>query len=1637
MALLSPNHRLGGSALLQAAANGEARIYAVFGGQGITENYFDEIRTVHSIGGQRVRELVNLADGLLQNLSFRNRRSNTYSDQQTLQLLKWLEFPAETPEVSLMVVAPISVPLIGILTLARYALLCENLGTTPGELRSRFKGTTGHSQGIIVAAVIASADSWEDFLMFATDAITILFWIGVRSQEWSKQEPLSFKAIETSLKHDEGRPTPMLSIRGLARSEVEKHVTAINLHLHEDHYLSISVINGPDNVVISGPPQSLCGLNARLRSFNIPKDVDQSRIPYKQRKPAFSHSFLPISAPFHSNYLEDTLEDIIQDVGTTKFSTRRLELPLYSTHSGEDLRYSQESNLVRILVRMIVLELLDWSRATTFPQATHVLDFGPGGSSGVGASISQIKQGSGLRVIIVSDTKSSDSTFGYLPEVLDPSPSSLFYETPWKDFRPRLFRDSLGRIHIDTRLSRLLALPSIMVAGLTPTTVHWDFVAATMNAGYHIELAGGGYIDANQMEEAINRIQDAVLPGRGITCNLIYASPRTITWQIPMIRSLIARGINIEGLTIGAGTPSPDVANEYIHTLGLKFIAFKPGSLDAIRQVINIAKSHPLFPIILQWTGGRGGGHHSAEDFHLPILQSYRSIRRCKNIYLVAGSGFGGAEDTYPYLTGEWSEKLKLPPMPFDGLLLGSRVMTAKEARTSTSAKLAIVNASGVDDVDWTRTYKGEAGGIISVISEMGQPIHKVATRGTRLWAEMDKMIFSLDRSKRLNALQKNRTYIMEKLDKDFQKPWFAKTASGVLVELEDLTYHEVLQRLIKLTYISHVPIPRWAHDSWKQLVQEFVYRIEQRFSSNRTASIFDVLHSLERPLTIGHKLAETYPSYTTEFMKTEDVSFFLGLCKRRGQKPVPFVPRLDEDFESWFKKDSLWQSEDIDAVVDQDVGRVCILQGPVAVRHSHVIDEPIKDILDGITNQHIEWLIRDRYGGSQRRIPTAEYFPSSLSNSIPAVSAGIIVSESLDREVFKISDVDSIDDIDSQDWFRLLAGKTPSWRQAAFASETLVSGKARQDNPIRLVFKPKNKVSVTVVHPNVPSKTVIFLHDIGPSNSVERARIDFSKDGLIRMSLVEVCHNETSAVMQLLFTFHPDAGYSLVREVITGRTRRVKEFYYRLWFGEDLPSTSATLDDSFDGGEVTLNQEMLQKFQRALGKFMPAHSKGIKIPLDFCIVIAWKALMKPIFVDQIDGDILKLVHLSNSFRRLPGSDSLREGDVVNSKSKITMLVNNESGRLVEVRATIYRLGTPVVELTTQFQYRGIYKEFTGTFQRKNETTIQMNLEDAKALSVLSAKTWFRRENFELGLIRTELNFDLETYVQYGAGSAWSRLEVNGRVTGMSPSGERVHVGIVSYEAEGVHGNPVMDYLTRLAKPLDKHHDLPNPVSLHGTKPIIIRAPALNSSYSEASGDYNPIHTSDIFARLAGLPGTITHGMYTSAAVRALLEEWVADNRTEAFRAFKCSFVGMVLPGDELEVVFEHVAMVAGRKIINVTAINRSSGGKVLQGQAEVDQPTTSYVFTGQGSQEKGMGMDLYESSPIARKIWDTADKVLLEAFGMSSHEAHCTHEKDLTLAFHPPPFFMLLRILMCYIRVLNSRYSKEQSQRAYRVLRW
>jgi fatty acid synthase subunit alpha, fungi type len=115
--------------------------------------------------------------------------------------------------------------------------------------------------------------------------------------------------------------------------------------------------------------------------------------------------------------------------------------------------------------------------------------------------------------------------------------------------------------------------------------------------------------------------------------------------------------------------------------------------------------------------------------------------------------------------------------------------------------------------------------------------------------------------------------------------------------------------------------------------------------------------------------------------------------------------------------------------------------------------------------------------------------------------------------------------------------------------------------------------------------------------------------------------------------------------------------------------------------------------------------------------------------------------------------------------------------------------------------------------------------------------------------------------------------------------------------------------------------------------------------------------------------------------------------------SYDVSFVGMVLPGQELHVKIKHTGMRNGLLVINVQTFNNLDQ-KVLEGTAEVAQPATAYVFTGQGSQEPGMGMELYNTSPAARAVWDAADAHLLAVYGFSIVEIVKDNPKEKTVHF-------------------------------------
>ena len=68
--------------------------------------------------------------------------------------------------------------------------------------------------------------------------------------------------------------------------------------------------------------------------------------------------------------------------------------------------------------------------------------------------------------------------------------------------------------------------------------------------------------------------------------------------------------------------------------------------------------------------------------------------------------------------------------------------------------------------------------------------------------------------------------------------------------------------------------------------------------------------------------------------------------------------------------------------------------------------------------------------------------------------------------------------------------------------------------------------------------------------------------------------------------------------------------------------------------------------------------------------------------------------------------------------------------------------------------------------------------------------------------------------------------------------------------------------------------------------------------YAGASGDYNPLHTDEIFTtKVAGYPTVFAHGMLSMGVTGKMLTNWVGDGRLTKYGV---RFVAQVWPGDSL-----------------------------------------------------------------------------------------------------------------------------------------
>ncbi|GDZ13749.1 type I polyketide synthase [Bifidobacteriaceae bacterium MCC01954] len=803
----------------------------------------------------------------------------------------------------------------------------EHLGYSVAQAKP--VAVLGHSQGVLavhMTRAIEAAGSIEAAGKTLDEILAVAALIGAAGTR---------RVRELGLNPKYGEASPMLSVKGATREQVEALVKRVN---NARGPISIAVTNSDNHHVLSGYPEDLAAL--ALEAEREHKHQAKLREQKLHGGTVFNPTleYLEVTLPFHSPLMAEAVEQTVSWAGACGFDQDR----------------------TRALAEEVLLNHVDWNARVKAlfnaadPAKLWIVDLGPGNT--LGKLIGNVVQGTGIGVVEATtlSERSALSTLESEPERTQ----------NWKALAPRVIETPAGA-KLVTKFSKLTGKPPVLLPGMTPTTVEPEIVAAAANAGYWAELAGGGQVTAEVFDRHIAALEDELEEGRTVEFNAMFMD--RYLWNLQFGSSRIvpkkrASGAPIDGVVVSAGIPELDEAVELIKNLqadGLPYVSFKPGTVDQIRQVVRIAKAVAPTTIMIQVEGGEAGGHHSWEALDDLLSATYAEVRACDNLVLVAGGGIGTPERAADYISGQWAHAYGLPDMPVDGVLIGTAAMTAKEAHTSPEVKQMLVKTPGIpadaksDDVfapqaaHWVPSGKS-VGGMSSGLSHLHADIYELENDS----AECGRLLVRV--MKHPEELDSRRKEIIEALNKT-AKPYFGDLAS--------MTYLEWAQRFAELAF-------PWADPTYADRFQHLLQRIEARANDTDSGEFTSKLFAadgvsadeaaaaglltrdgiLADPAPALEKLALAYPQTAELKVGPADVAWFPVLV-REYPKPMPFVPVIDNDLLRWWGQDQLWQSEDQRYSADS----VRAIPGPISVAGITTIDEPIADILGRFENAAIE----------------------------------------------------------------------------------------------------------------------------------------------------------------------------------------------------------------------------------------------------------------------------------------------------------------------------------------------------------------------------------------------------------------------------------------------------------------------------------------------------------------------------------------------------------------------------------------------------------------------------------------------------------------------------------------------------------
>jgi enoyl reductase-like protein/3-oxoacyl-ACP reductase-like protein/3-oxoacyl-(acyl-carrier-protein) synthase/acyl dehydratase len=1447
--------------------------------------------------------------------------------------------------------------------------LGEGIGDDAGARAVRppaIVAVTGHSQGLLAALAVAEAPLGPVEGERLARHLEIAFRLG-----------LDLATAASAVPEPDGSG-PMAAVSGVRFDRLAALVDEVNAALaRPDEAVVVGLVNAPDRMVVSGPPGSLDVLRVRLD--DIAAADERARAAGRPPAAPLRHRWeaLAVDVPFHWPGLAPALARHQAWLAASHLFPRpdQLALPVLSPVDAHDLRVpaaggggdAAAPELARRVARSQFVEPVRWDvtvAGLVAAGADWVLDLGPGvevarltgrNLRGRGPRALPLASPEGLRIL---------ATPGAAPEGPD---------LRYADLAPGLVELPDGTRRLDNRYSRATGQPPVVLPGMTPTTADAPLVAAAANAGYTAELAGGGQPAPWIFHERVAELRERLAPGVGIVLNSLFLDRPRWAEQVAggadgpgLLFAAKRDGAPFVGLTVSAGIPEADEAVALLDRLraaGLVHNAFKPGTVEQVRQVLAIADAAPRHTVFVHVEGGKAGGHHSYEGLDELLLATYADLRVRPNVVLAVGGGVGTPARAAELLTGRWSRRYGEPLMPVDAVLVGTAAMACAEAAASPQVKAALVGTAGTDR--WV-PRGGTGGGVHSGRSSLNADIHvtdNAAARAAALLAEVagDAAAVAARHDEIVAALART------------AKPWFG--------DLESMSYGAVLERFTDLCAIgrgTRYDDGEWGDPTWRSraltLYRRFAARLAPRLGVPGGAA--DGAVDLDDPAGALAGFRAAFPAADQTLLHPADALAFVEVCDQPG-KPVPFVPVLDAEVRRWYMADALWQAQDARYPADA----VFAIPGPEAVAGITRVDEPVAELLARFEQATIDELVAAGVEpvGRDRRTD---------GGLAPAPLAALARGRNGPLAALCVAPLVVADDGS--------AAPNPLWTLVVPNDEvtTEVDPAGRllrlESHPHeaagdRLVAEATGPTEVTITV-SMTGPDLVLRFDSAPGPFHERngtpTRAGFHRHTLTPTGPAPDGHVSPAGAIEG-GPVHVSPG-APTRPAPAGAGAGVVSVGSSTGVsagGEGGPAPAADERVPFaDAARIGAGG-----FERAwrMGEGDAAAYRAVTggrhsgVPLDLAFSLAWPALVALLIgghdrpagpLAGIGAQLGALVHRRH--RVVPGAAwPPAVGEEGLASGRVAEVRNTGSERSVDVVVEL-RSGRGIVAvveaglLVRRPAPAGAPKRYVAT--RHHHEIVVSGPAELELLTGHEATSRSPGPALAVGdRVPVEIETD-STWPADGAAAHHAHHVAHGRIGPLA----------VDLDRRGDEAmNPVAALIEVLAPEQDQRRERPRLDLAHATDV----APADMGAFARIGGDHNPLHRSVLAARLAGLERPVVHGMWTAARAAAFVVDQVCAGDAGRLTDWSVRFTAPVSPGAELRLDATRVAVDDGRwRVEVVVRAGDGDGGPddtvVAMATALVAPPVTALVFVGQGGQRPGLGAEDRSRSRAARTVWDQAD---------------------------------------------------------------